>query len=236
MIHGQTKLKAFAVKLLVIEDNRVLLSSMVRYFRLEKFSCEIAASYDEGICKIELSQYSCIVLDVNLPGDRWTQLLEFLRESKRREGVIIISACDSLDDKIKGLGLGADDYLVKPFQIPELGARVRAVIRRKYAQGANVLHAGSIKVDLQSRAVVYAGQPVPLSKSEYDILLLLMINKGRIVSMEAIAEYIKSGDTGEFWTLDFIYAHIKNLKRKLKEKGCQKVIRSAYALGYKITL
>ena len=209
---------------------------MVQYFRLEKFSCDIAASYEEGIGKIELFQYNCIVLDINLPGDRWTHLLDFLRESKRRDGVIIISVRDSLDDKIRGLGLGADDYLVKPFQNPELSARVRAVIRRKYAQGANVLHAGSIKVDLQSRAVVYADQPVPLSKSEYDLLLLLMINKGRIVSMQVIAEYIKSGNTEEFWTLDFIYAHIKNLKRKLKEKGCQKVIRSAYALGYKITL
>ena len=212
------------MKLLMIEDDQKLLSKMVQYFRLEKFSCDIAASYEEGICKIDLFQYNCVVLDINMPGDRWMRILEFLREGNRREGVIIISVCDSLDDKIEGLGLGADDYLVKPFQNPELGARVRAVIRRKCAQGANVLHAGSIKVDLLSRAVVCADQPVPLSKSEYDLLLLLMINKGRIVSMQAIAEYIKAGNTEEFLTLDFIYGHIKNLKRKLKEKGCQNLL------------
>jgi DNA-binding response OmpR family regulator len=224
------------MKLLVIEDEHRLLSSMVQYFRLEKFSCDTAASYEEGMCKIEVFQYNCIILDNNLPGDGWKQLLNFLCENKRRDGVIIISARDSLNDKIGGLGLGADDYLAKPFHLPELSARVRALIRRKYAQGANLLQVGSINVDLQSRTVVCADQTVPLSKSEYDLLLLLMVNKDRIVSMQMIAEYIKSGYTEEFQTFDFVYAHIKNLKRKLKEKGCTKVIRSVYALGYKITL
>jgi DNA-binding response OmpR family regulator len=223
------------MKLLVIEDNYRLLTSIVQYFRLEAFSCDIAASYEEGMCKIEVFQYNCIILDINIPGDRWNQLLKFLRENKRRDGVIIISARVSVDDKIKGLSLGADDYLGKPFQLPELDARVKALIRRKYAHGANILQAGALSVDWQSRTVFYVDQVVPLSKSEYNLLLLLMINKDRIVSMQMIAEHIKTGNTEEFLSFDFVYAHIKNLKRKLKEKGCKEVIRSAYALGYKIT-
>jgi DNA-binding response OmpR family regulator len=223
------------MKLLVIEDEYKLLSSMVQYFHSEMFSCDIAASYEEGMRKIEVLQYNCIVLDINLPCDPWKQLLDFLRDNKRRDGIIVLSSRDCLDDKIRALGLGADDYLAKPFQLPELSARIRALIRRKYAQGANVLEAGLIKIDLQSRTVVYADLPVPLSKSEYDLLLLLMINKGRIVSMQTIAEYINSGNSDEFRSFDFVYSHIKNLKRKLKEKGCKEVIRTAYALGYKIS-
>jgi DNA-binding response OmpR family regulator len=223
------------MKLLVIEDDYKLLSSIVHYFRLEAFSCDIAASYKEGMCKIEVFQYNCIILDTDMPGDGWNQLLKFLCENKRRDGVIIISARDSADDKIKGLSLGADDYLAKPFQFAELDARVRALIRRKYAHGANVLQAGPLNVDLQSRTVFYADQVVPLSRSEYNLLLLLMINKDRIVSIQVIAEHIKSGNMEEFLSFDFVYAHIKNLKRKLKSKGCKEVIRSAYAFGYKIT-
>ena len=223
------------MKLLVIEDEYRLLSGMVHYFRLEKFSCDVASSYEEGMCKIEVFQYNCIVLDINLPGDGWKQILKFLCENERRDGVILISARDSVDDKISGLRLGADDFLAKPFQLPELNARIRALIRRKYAQGANVLEVGSLKADLQSRTVVHIDQPVPLSKCEYDLLLLLMINKNRIVSREVIAEHIRSENTEECWSFDIVYSHVKNLKKKLKEKGCKEVIRSAYALGYKIT-
>jgi DNA-binding response OmpR family regulator len=223
------------MKLLVIEGEYRLLSSLVQYFRQEKFSCDMAVSYEEGICKIELFQYNCIILDTNLPGDGWKQLLKFLCENKRRDGVIIISTCDSVDDKINGLGLGADDYLTKPFELSELNARVSALIRRKYAQGSNVLEAGSLNVDLQSRIVLYAGQPIPLTKCEYSLLLLLMMHKNRIVSKQAIAENIRAGNAEEFLSVDFVYSHIKNLKRKLKEKGGKEVIHCIYALGYKIT-
>jgi DNA-binding response OmpR family regulator len=232
---AKRNLKQFPMKLLVIEHEYRLLSTIVQYFRLEAFSCDIAASYEEGMCKVEVIQYNCIILDISRPGGGWNQLLKFLCENKRRDGVIIISASDSVDEKINGLGLGADDFLAKPFHLSELNARVNAVIRRKYAQGAIVLEAGSLKVDLQSRIALYAGQPLPLSRFEYKILLLLIINKNRIVSKQAIAEHIKSGNTEEFLSFDFVYSHIKNLKRKLKAKGCKEVIRSAYALGYKIT-
>jgi DNA-binding response OmpR family regulator len=222
------------MKLLVIEDEPSLLASIIQYFAQEKFSCDTAGSYEQGIRHIEGFQYDCIILDINLPGGSGLELLRYLRQNKSRDGVIIISARDSLDDKIVGLDLGADDYLTKPFHLSELNARVKALIRRKYAEGASVLQAGPLKADLPSRTVLYADQPVPLSKNEYDLLLFLMTNKNRVVSRQAIAEHIHDGPSEQVPSSDFVYSHIKNLKRKLKEKGCQEIIHTIYGLGYKL--
>jgi len=168
------------VKLLIIEDERSLLKSIVQYFNQEKFGCDTAVSYAEGIRKIEDFQYDCIILDINLPGGSGLQLLKYLRQNKNNDGVIIISARDSLDDRIAGLDIGADDYLTKPFHLSELTAWVRALIRRKKAEGASVLELGNLKVDLQARSALSAGQPIPLSKIEYDLLLFLMTKKNRV--------------------------------------------------------
>ena len=222
------------MKILVIEDERSLLASIVQYFTQEKFICDTAGSYHEGIHKIEGFQYDCIILDINLPGGSGLQLLKYLRQNKSRDGVIIISARDSLDDKIDGLDLGADDYLTKPFHLSELNARVRALIRRKYAAGANVLQVGPLKADLLSRTIIYSEQPISLSKNEYDLLLFLMTNKNRVVSRQAIAEHIHDGPSEQIPSFDFVYSHIKNVKKKLKEKGCQEIIQSVYGLGYKL--
>jgi DNA-binding response OmpR family regulator len=224
------------VKLLIIEDERSLLKSIVQYFNQEKFLCETAISYEEGIRKIEDFQYDCIILDINLPGGSGLLLLKYLRQNKNKDGVIIISARDSLDDRIAGLDIGADDYLTKPFHLSELNARVWALIRRKKAEGASVLELGNLKVDLPARAVLFVNQPIPLSKIEYDLLLFLMTNKNRVVSRQAIAEHIHDGPSEQIPSTDFVYSHIKNLKRKLKEKGCQEIVHTVYGLGYKLSL
>jgi DNA-binding response OmpR family regulator len=224
------------VKLLIIEDEHSLLKSIVQNFTQEKFLCETAISYEEGIRKIEDFQYDCIILDINLPGGSGLQLLKYLRQNKNKDGVIIISARDSLDDRITGLDIGADDYLTKPFHLSELNARVRALIRRKKAEGASILELGNLKVDLQARSALSAGQPVPLSRIEYDLMLFLMINKNRVVSRQAIAEHIHDGPSEQVPSTDFVYSHIKNLKRKLKEKGCHDIIHTVYGLGYKLSL
>ncbi|MDR3711438.1 MAG: response regulator transcription factor [Puia sp.] len=223
------------MKLLIIEDEQSLLKSIVQYFNQEKFLCETAVSYEDGIRKIEDFQYDCIILDINLPGGSGLQLLKYLRQNKNKDGVIIISARDSLDDRITGLDIGADDYLTKPFHLSELNARVRALIRRKKAEGASILETGVLKVDLSSRTVVSAGQNMPLSKIEYDLLLFLMTNKNRVVSRQAIAEHIYDGPSEQVPSSDFVYSHIKNLKRKLKERGCHEMIQTIYGLGYKLT-
>jgi len=224
------------MKLLVIEDERSLLESILQYFRREKFLCEPASSYSEGIAKIEDFQYDCIILDINLPGGSGLQLLKYLRQNKSSDGVIIISARDSLDDRIAGLDLGADDYLTKPFHLSELNARVKALIRRKYAEGTSILDLGVLKVDLLSRAITVMDQQIMLSKIEYDLLLFLMTNKNRVVSRQAIAEHVHDGPSEQIPSSEFVYSHIKNLKRKLKEKGCNEMIQTVYGLGYKLAL
>ena len=224
------------MKLLVIEDERPLLESILQYFKREKFLCESAGSYEEGIRKIEDYQYDCIILDINLPGGSGLQILKYLRQNTKEDGVIIISARDSLDDRIDGLNLGADDYLTKPFHLSELNARVKALIRRKYAGGTNILELGPLTIDLPSRAVSTAGQQIALSKIEYDLLVFLMTNKNRVVSRQAIAEHIHNGPSEQIPSSDFVYSHIKNVKRKLKEKGCSEIIQTVYGLGYKLSL
>jgi DNA-binding response OmpR family regulator len=224
------------MKLLIIEDERSLLAGIVQYFRQEKFLCETAGTYEEGLRKIEEFQFDCIILDLNLPGGSGLQLLQWLRRNKSKDGVIIISARNSVDDRIAGLDIGADDYLSKPFHLPELNARVRALIRRKYAEGSSQLEIGSLNIDLLGRIVLYEKQPVALSKNEFDLLLFLITNKNRVVSRQAIAEHIHDGPSEQIPSTDFVYSHIKNLKKKLKEKGCNDIIQSIYGLGYKLSL
>src|SRR5882724_1825615 len=178
------------MKLLVIEDEPSLLKAVVEFFTQEDFLCESAGSYKEGIRKIEDFQYDCIILDINLPGGSGLELLKYLRRNKNSDGVIIISARDSLDDKIAGLDLGADDYITKPFHMSELNARVKALIRRKYGQGKNILESGNLQLDLLSRSATCGKQKITLTKNEYDLLAYLLNNKNRVVSKQAIAEHI----------------------------------------------
>jgi len=222
------------MKLLVVEDEPSLLNSITRYFRQEQFVCEGATTYMDALRRIEDYEYDCIILDINLPGGSGLQLLKLLREDKKRDGVIIISARDSLDDKISGLDYGADDYLTKPFHLPELSARVKALIRRKYSEGNMAIEIGVLKVDMAARAVSYAGEAVPLRKMEFDLLFFLITNKNRVVSRQAIAEHLYDGESDQAPGPEFVYSHIKNLKRALKEKGCPEIIQSVYGLGYKL--
>lgn len=224
------------MKILVVEDEVSLLNSMVQFFKREQFLCESAGTYSEAIRKMEDFRYDCIILDINLPGGSGLRLLKYLRDDAKGDGVVIISARDSLDDKIAGLDLGADDYLTKPFHLSELNARVKAVIRRKLSDGAQTVTIGDLKIDLPSRVITAAGQPVPLSKIEYDLLLFLTSNKNRVVSRQAIADHIYQGPPEQGPGPEFVYSHIKNLKRKLKEKGCQEIIHSVYGLGYKLVI
>ena len=224
------------MKLLVVEDEPSLLNSITRYFRQEQFICEGVSNYADALERIEDISYDCIILDINLPGGSGLQLLKYLREDKKKDGVIIISARNSLDDKIAGLDYGADDYLTKPFHLPELSARVKALLRRKYADGNTALDLDILQIDLLSRTVSTGGQTVALSKSEYDLLVFLVTNKNRVISRQAIAEHLCDGPADEAPGPEFAYSHIKNLKRKLKEKGCPEVIQTVYGLGYKFVV
>jgi DNA-binding response OmpR family regulator len=224
------------MKLLVVEDEISLLKSIQAFFTEENFVCEGVTTYKAAIDKIEYFNYDCIILDINLPDGSGLKLLQYLRLNKMEEGVIIISARNSLDDKITGLNYGADDYLTKPFHLSELNARVKALIRRKYTAGANSLEAGNLKIDLASRDVLCNREPVSLTKNEYDLLVYLLNNKNRVVSKQAIAEHIYGDQADNMPSFDFVYSHIKNLKKKLKDKGCDDLLQTIYGLGYKLSL
>jgi len=221
------------MKVLIVEDERELVKSMVQYLRQESYVCEVAYTAMEAEEKVALHDYDCILLDITLPDSDGLKILEELKQLEKLDGVIIISARNSVDDRIRGLNLGADDYLPKPFHLAELGARVSAVIRRKRFDGNNSITLHEITVDLLGKTVTVNGQPVDLTRKEYDLLLFVMSNRNRVVTKNAIAEHL-SGDVAEvFDNYDFIYAHMKNLKKKLAEANCPDYIKTVYGLGYK---
>jgi DNA-binding response OmpR family regulator len=224
------------MRLLVVEDEHTLLQSILEYLTQEDFVCEGASTYSGAIGKIEDFNYDCIILDINLPDGNGLKLLQQLRRRKKEDGVIIISARNSLQDKIAGLDLGADDYITKPFHLSELNARVKALLRRKNVQSSDVLELANLKVDLQLRSATCGEQKLTLTKNEFDLLAYLMNNKKRVVSRQAIAEHLYGDQTDNMPSFDFVYSQIKNLKRKLKEKGCDELLQTVYGLGYKLSL
>lgn len=221
------------MKILIVEDEHKLSDSIVTYLKSEKYLCEQAFDYNEALEKVRGYDYDCVPLDLMLPGGSG---LDILRDIKRRNnpaGVIIVSAKDSLDDKVKGLEIGADDYLPKPFHLAELGMRVYAIIRRKEFGASNTLENNGIKINLLEKSVEANGRPVTLTKSEYDLLLFFIGNRNRVLSKGAIAEHL-SGDFADMMdNFDFVYTHIKNLKAKLAQTGMPNCIQNVYGMGYK---
>ena len=221
------------MKILIVEDEKELLNNMVRYLQSENFLCEKAEDYKTALDKIDGYDYDCVLLDVNLPDGNGLSLLEDLKKNGKTDGVIIISARDSLTDRIRGLNLGADDYLIKPFHLSELNARVSAVIRRRRFNGQNIIVINDITLDLLAKVIFIRDRPVELTRKEYDLLLFLVTNKNRVISKNAIAEHLSGSQIDYVDSFDFIYTHIKNLKRKLAQAGGGDYIKSLYGSGYK---
>ncbi|SEW43828.1 response regulator transcription factor [Chitinophaga arvensicola] len=221
------------MKVLLIEDERQLADSIIRYLSGENYVCEHAASYQQASEKIELYEYECILLDLMLPGGDGLQLLDEIKKQHTDTGIIIISARDAIDDKIKGLQTGADDYLAKPFHLSELSARIYSVIRRRKFQNSNILELNELKLDLLAKTVHVHQQEVILTRKEFDLLMYFLGNQNRVISKNALAEHL-SGDVADMLdNHNFVYAHIKNLKRKLGEAGCDNYLKTIYGTGYK---
>ncbi len=221
------------MKILIIEDEKALSESIATYLLGQEYICEIAGDFATACHKTEYHNYDCILLDIGLPGGSGLKILEQLKEDKKTEGVLIISAKDSLDDKIKGLNLGADDYLAKPFHLSELNARIAAIIRRKNFGGNDLIAFDMLRVDTQNKSVTVNGQQVELTKKEYELLLYFISNRKRLISKDAIAEHLWGNEMGGNY--DFIYTHIKNLRKKLMDAGGADYIKSVYGMGYKFT-
>ena len=199
------------MKILIVEDERKLSDSIVAYLNGERYLCEQAFTYADAKMKVNMYEYDCILLDLMLPGGNGLDILSDIRSKSNPAGVIIVSAKDSLDDKVKGLEIGADDYLAKPFHLAELSMRIYAVIRRKAFSASNVLENNGIKINLLEKSVTVNGRPIVLTKSEYDLLLFFIGNKNRVISKSAMAEHL-SGEMADMMdNHDFVYTHIKNL-------------------------
>jgi DNA-binding response OmpR family regulator len=183
--------------------------------------------------KIETFEYDCIILDIMLPGGSGLQILEALKNQNKQDGVIIVSAKNALEDKIKGLQLGADDYLTKPFHLSELMARIYSIIRRKQFGNSNIIKQNELEIDPLAKTVSINSKNINLTKKEFDLLLFFVGNKNRVISKSTLAEHI-SGDFADMLdNHDFVYAHVKNLKKKLTEAGCNPYLKTMYGTGYK---
>jgi DNA-binding response OmpR family regulator len=223
------------MKLLIVEDEKELAASIVSYLKNENYTCEVAFNFKEALDKIETSDYECIALDITIPGGSGMQLLKELKSNKKTDGVIIISAKDSIEDRISGLRLGADDYLVKPFHLSELAARINAIIRRKMYNGNNIIRFNEIFIDTLAKEVTVKDERIELTRKEYELLVYLLSNQRRVISKNALISHLWSQEMGTGESADIIYTHIKNLRKKLNEKGCGDYIRSLYGMGYKLT-
>lgn len=221
------------MKILVIEDEIALSKSIVTYLKQESYLCEIATNFNTAIEKVDSYDYDCILLDISLPDGNGLNILKVLKENDKTDGVIIISAKDSIDDKIVGLTLGADDYIPKPFHLSELSARIAAVIRRRRFNGGNILVFHEITIDTLAKTVTTNSQTIDFTRKEYDLLLYFTINKNRVLSKTAIAEHLSGENADVYDNYDFIYAHIKNMKKKLATVGCNDYLKSIYGMGYK---
>jgi DNA-binding response OmpR family regulator len=221
------------MKILIIEDEKALLDSMLNYFTGEGNICEQAPSHQAAAEKIALYSYDCILLDLGLPDGEGLELLALLKKMKKKDGVLIISARHSLDSKLEGLDLGADDYMVKPFHLSELKARVSAIVRRKNFDGDNVIVFNEISVHVLAMKAMINGKEITLTKKEFDLLIYFLSNKGKVVTKNAMAEHLWGDEMDISDDFDFIYTHVKNLRKKLLEGGAQDYLRSLYGIGYK---
>nr|WP_235985799.1 response regulator transcription factor [Mucilaginibacter segetis] len=220
---------------MVIEDEAGLRDSIREYFTEGGNICETASDYPAAQQKINVYRYDCILLDITLPKGNGLDILETLKANHHPDGVLIISAKNSLDDRLKGLDLGADDYLTKPFHLSELKARVMAIVRRKSFNGNREIIFNEITIDLLAKQVYVHHEPVKLTKKEYTLLLYFMANKGKVISKNAIAEHLWGDEIDIADNFDFIYSHIKNLRKKLIDTGSVDYIQSTYGMGYKFT-
>ena len=220
------------MKFLVAEDEYDLQQAIIKYLSQEGNICESASDYIEASEKIDLYEYDLIILDLNLVTGSGLDLLKQLKKNHSRAGVIIISANNSLENKLEGLDLGADDYLTKPFHLAELNSRIKAVLRRGKFDGEDVLVFQEIRLDTNSRTAFLNEKPITLTRKEYDLLLFFITNQGRVLSKSIIAEHLWGDDSDMLDSFDFIYVHINNLRKKLTAEGA-KYIQTAYGSGYK---
>ena len=221
------------MKVLIVEDERELNTTLTAYLQKEGYVVESVFDYESALFKIADYSYDCVLIDISLPKGNGLDLVKQLKQDQSNSGIIIISAKNSDDDKIAGLDLGADDYLAKPFNLAELNARIKALFRRRFSNGNSVITLNELTVKPQERIVLVNDQPVNLTAKEYELLLFFVVNKDRVISKNSIAEHIWGDNSDQLDNHDFIYVHLRNLRKKLSEKGCIDYVETIYGIGYK---
>lgn len=223
------------MKILIVEDEQELRETVRSSLLKEKFVVETAADYVSASDKISSYDYDCILLDIMLPGGSGLDLLRQLKRLRRTDSVLIISAKDSLDDKVEGLELGADDYLTKPFHLAELNARVKSLIRRRRAQGDVTVTVGNLLLYPDKRQAEVNGTSLQLNRKEFDLLYYFVVNANRVINKMSLAEFVWGDNIDQADSLDFIYSQVKNLRRKLKLAGASVELKAVYGFGYKLS-
>ncbi len=221
------------MKILIVEDEIGLLESVQSYLSDEGFSCESSSTLKDAEEKVSLYLYDCLLIDINLPDGSGLDLIEPAKQRNANAGIIIVSAKETLEDRIRGLNLGADDYLVKPFHLSELNARIQSLLRRIKFDGDEFISFNEIIINPAERLVTVRTKPLKLTKKEFDLLLYFISNKDRILTKESICEYLWGDYADNAGSLDFVYTHIKNLRRKIIDLGGEDYIHTVYGVGYK---
>jgi DNA-binding response OmpR family regulator len=221
------------VKILIIEDDKSLCKSINDYLKMEGHICEIAQNFNQGIIKTADNRYDCILLDIGLPDGNGLNIIKEMKANKLSDGILIISAKSSLDDKLIGLKIGADDYLTKPFHFAELSARINSIYRRNNFSGMNEVSFNEIRVNTSDNQAYVNDVLLNLTKKEYDLLLFFVTNSNRIITKESIVEHLWGDDVILTDSFDFVYTHVKNLRKKIVAAGSRNYIKCIYGFGYK---
>ena len=223
------------MKILIVEDEVALRESIQKYLEHQGYVIEVVGDFTKGMEKISQYKYDCVVVDIGLPLGSGLNIVKELKEIESGTGIIIISAKNSLDDKLKGLELGSDDYLTKPFHLSELNARINAILRRRNFGGSKIIEFNEIKIDPEAQQVSVENKLVDLTEKEYHLIEYFVANKRRVLTKAAIAEHIWGDEYETVTNYDFIYSHIKNLRKKLMDAGSEDYIKTVYGSGYRFT-
>jgi DNA-binding response OmpR family regulator len=223
------------MKILIIEDEPELQQSIQQYLEYQGFICESVGDFSAGVNKVRQHEYDCVVVDINLPYGSGMDIVKELKDLQSKSGIIIISARNALEDKLKGLELGSDDYLTKPFHLSELNARIHAIIRRRSFEGNRIIAFNEIKLDPEAQTVTVDDRGVDLTEKEYQLLEYFIANRGRVLTKAAIAAHVWGDEYEQVSQYDFIYTHMKNLRKKMIEAGAGDYIKTVHGAGYRFT-
>lgn len=222
------------MKILIVEDEESLRDIMSRTLKKEGHVTETAGDYASAMEKLGVYSYDCVLLDIMLPGGSGLDILSHIKKTNKKLNVIIISAKDSIDDKVAGLELGADDYLAKPFHLAELSARIKSVARRSMSDGDFSFRFGNVELEPDNNRVRVIGKDLVLLKKEFDILKYFIQRPNHLVDKSVMAEAVWGDHIDQSDNFQFVYAQMKNLRKKLEDAGADIEIKAVYGFGYKL--